>query len=69
MALEMGMSKSTSDTFLITKTSSSRLDQTNELRGNWGRGGRKRDCILFCNEYVRIPHRLRDGKFGLVQRQ
>ena len=49
--------------------SSAGLERANWPRGELERGGKKRDCILFCNRRVQISPRPQHRRTGLVDKQ
>ena len=54
---------------LQSSLSSAELERANWPRGKLERGGKKRDCILFCNRRVQISPRPQHRRIGLVDKQ
>ena len=52
-----------------SRLSSAGLERANWPRGELERGGKKRDCILFCNRRVQISPRPQHRRIGLVDKQ
>ena len=55
--------------FSQSSLSAAGLERENWPRGKLERGGKKRDCILFCNRRVQISPRHQHRRIGLVDKQ